>query len=56
MKTNMRSRNIAINSYVGMLAVTVVAGFATLFLVHLILEVPLSVFASSDVYSIDTSL
>lgn len=56
MKANLRSRNIAINSYLGMLAVTVVGGFATMFILHLINDVPLSVFVSTATYQIDSSL
>lgn len=56
MKANLRSRNIAINSYVGILAVTVVAGFAALFVVHIAIDVPFTAFASPSAYTIDSSL
>ena len=56
MKANLRSRNIAINSYVGMLAITLVGGFATLLIVHVANDVPLSAFTSVTAYAIDSSL
>jgi hypothetical protein len=56
MKANMRSRNIGVNSYVGILAITAVAGFATLFIVHIALDVPMSTFVSTNAYDIGSSL
>jgi hypothetical protein len=56
MKANLRSRNIAINSYVGMLAITLVGGFATILILHVINDVPLSTFASTATYQINSSL
>ena len=56
MSENMRSRNIAINSYVGMLVVALVGGLATLFIVHVAYETPFSAFASPSAYEINVSL
>lgn len=56
MKANLRSRNIAINSYLGILAVTVVGGFATLLIIHVAIDVPVSAFAMPSAYAIDSSL
>ncbi len=56
MKANMRSRNIAVNSYVGILAITIVGSIATLYLVRVTLDLPLSVFVSSAAYDSGLSL
>lgn len=54
MKANIRSRNIVINSYVGMFAVTIVGAFSVFFLLHIMYDTPLTAFASSDLYAFDT--
>jgi hypothetical protein len=56
MKANMRSRNLAVNSYLGALAVTVVGSLATLYIVHVAIDVPFSSFATPQAYAIDSSL
>lgn len=56
MKANMRSRNLALNSYIGILAVTIVGSFATLYIVHVAIDVPFSAFASPAAYDIGSSL
>lgn len=53
MKANLRSRNISINAYVGMLIVTIVASFATLCIVRVANEVPFRAFASADLYRLN---
>jgi hypothetical protein len=54
MKANLRSRNIAINSYVGMLAITVVGAFAVLFILHIANDIPLKTYFTADAYAIDS--
>ena len=56
MKANIRSRNIAVNSYVGIFIVTLVAGLSTFFILHVLYDMPFKAFASRDLYSIDSSL
>lgn len=56
MKANLRSRNLAINSYLGILVVTVVGAFMTLLIIHIAIDVPFSAFASPQAYAIDSSL
>ncbi len=56
MKTNLRTRNLAINSYLGVLAITLVGGFATLIIVHIINDVPLKAFLVPQTYAIDSIL
>ena len=56
MSGNIRTRNLEINSYLGILAVTVVGGFATLFIVHVAYETPLSAFVSPSAYELNVSL
>ena len=53
MKANIRSRNIGVNAYVGIFIVTLVGGFATLFILHVAHDVPFKAFASTDIYAID---
>ena len=53
MKANIRSRNLALNSYIGILAITIIGGFATLFLIHVIQEVPFKTFAQATTYELD---
>jgi hypothetical protein len=53
MKANIRSRNIGVNSYVGMFIVTLVGSFATLFILHIAHNVPFKAFASTEIYAID---
>ncbi len=52
MKDNMRTRNIAVNSYIAMFIITLVGGFSALFLLHVIHDVPLQTFASAQTYDI----
>jgi hypothetical protein len=54
MKANLRSRNIGINSYIGIFIVTLVGTICSMFLLHIIYEAPLKVFASPDLYQFDT--
>lgn len=54
MKANMRTRNIGINSYVGVFIVTLVGTISSMFLLHVIYDAPLKVFASPDLYQFDT--
>jgi hypothetical protein len=56
MKANLRQRNVALNSYMSILAITVVAGFATLYIVHVAIDVPFTAFASPSAYDIGVSL
>ena len=56
MKANMRTRNLAVNSYVGILAITIVGSLATLYIVHVAYEAPLSAFASPATYDIGVNL
>lgn len=56
MKANMRTRNLALNSYLGILAVTVVGSIATIYIVHVAIDAPLSAFASPAAYDINVSL
>lgn len=56
MKETLQFRNLTINSYMGILAVTIVGGAATLFIVHVANDVPLAAFASPTAYAIDSSL
>ena len=53
MKANIRSRNLALNSYIGILAVTIIGGFATLFLIHVIQDVPFKTFAQTNAYTLN---
>ena len=53
MKANIRSRNLALNAYLGILAITIIGGFATLFLIHVIQEVPFKTFAQANAYVLD---
>ncbi len=55
LKPNLRSRNIALNSYVGMLVVTIVASLATIYIIHVAIDVPFAVFVSPATYAIDSS-
>jgi hypothetical protein len=52
MKPNIRSRNIEVNTYVGMLIVTIVSSLAALFILHIAIEVPFATFASASAYDI----
>jgi hypothetical protein len=40
MKDNLRSRNIQVNSYIGMLVVAMVATFACFYIIHVANNVP----------------
>ena len=53
MKANIRSRNLALNAYLGILAITIIGGFATLFLIHVIQEVPFKTFAQANAFVLD---
>ena len=54
MKANIRSRNIGVNSYIGMFIVTLVGTLSTMFLLHVIYDAPFKVFASPDLYQFDS--
>ncbi len=56
MTESIHFRNVAINSYVGIFAITVIGGFATLYIVHVANDVPFSAFATPAAYAIDASL
>ena len=53
MKANIRSRNIGINSYIGIFIVTLVGSFATIFILHVVNDVPFKAFAQTDLYRVD---
>jgi hypothetical protein len=55
MKANIRSRNIGVNSYIGMFIVTLVGTLSTMFLLHVIYDAPFKAFASPDLYQFDTN-
>lgn len=42
MKANLRSRNIAVNAYLGMLVVTITGALATFFILHVAYDAPLT--------------
>ncbi len=54
MRQTLQFRNLEINSYMGIFAVTLVGGFATLFIVHVANDVPLSAFIAPSAYAIDS--
>lgn len=54
MKANIRSRNIGINSYIGMFIVTLVGSLSTFFLLHVIYDAPFKAFASREAYVLDS--
>ena len=56
MRDNLRSRNLAVNSYVGMLAITVVGAFASFYIIHIANDVSLTAFVSPDTYAIGPNL
>lgn len=56
MKGKLRTRNLAIDSYMSILIVTIVAGLATLFIVHVAIDVPFKAFVQPQAYAIDSSL
>ncbi len=56
MQGNLRTRNIAINSYLGILITTLVGACAALIILHVANDVPFKAFASADTYTIDSSL
>ena len=56
LKANIRSRNIAVNSYVGMLFITVVGAMAVFYILHVAFDVPFKTFLASSTYAIDPSL
>lgn len=53
MKANIRSRNIGINSYIGIFIVTLVGSLSTFFLLHVIYDAPFKAFASPQAYALD---
>lgn len=55
LKPNLRSRNVALNSYVGMLVVTMVASIATVYIIHVAIDVPFTAFLTPATYAIDSS-
>jgi len=42
MKANIRSRNIVVNSYIGILLITMTGALATFFILHVAYDAPLS--------------
>ena len=44
---------MAVNSYVAILVVTIVASFATIYIIHIAHNLPFKAFASTDVYSLN---
>ncbi len=56
MRENLRYRNLGVNSYLGILGVTVVGGLATLFIVHVAIDVPFKTLVLPEAYAIDSSL
>lgn len=54
MKANIRSRNIGINSYIGIFIVTLVGSLSTFFLLHVIYDAPFKAFASPQAYALDS--
>jgi hypothetical protein len=55
MRANLRARNRAVNTYMGILVITLVGSFAALYIVHIAIEVPFSALASHT-YEIDSNL
>jgi hypothetical protein len=53
MKDNLRTRNLGINSYLGILVITAVCGAMALMVIHVALDVPLKTFASANAYDIN---
>ncbi|MDB5195384.1 MAG: hypothetical protein JWO84_568 [Parcubacteria group bacterium] len=56
MRETLQFRNLTINSYMSILIVTLVGGAATLYIVHVANNVPLSLFTTAEAYTIDSSL
>ena len=54
MRENMRSRNIGVNSYIGVFIVTLVGTLSSMYLLHIIYDAPFKAFASPDLYQFDT--
>lgn len=55
MRVNLRARNRTINTYMGILMITLVGSFAALYIVHIAIDVPFSTLAAHT-YEIDSSL
>ncbi len=56
MNGKLRTRNLALDSYMSILVVAIVGGFAALFIVHVAIDVPFSSFALPQAYAIDSSV
>ena len=56
LKENLRSRNLGLDSYMSILAITIVGSLATFYILHVALDVPFKTFLASSTYAIDPSL
>lgn len=56
MRDTLQFRNRSINSFFGILAITIVGGLAALYIIHIANDAPFANLVTASTYDIDTAL